>query len=173
MKGWQSAGRFSLGYASQCKSVSENHGNVFKNGKNRDYLASFFLKLTLPVFFSSQKFNHGRYLSMTAVKGQRRSVNIVPENTFNAGSKDVTTNMAGFTSKRIAITNGKQNATTEGTYIEAFARSKWQINDKIQVIQSTGKAIKVEGTTYPLKSDLQRRCIVGRKIHQQIWKPNS
>lgn len=133
----------------------------------------FFFKINLASFFSSQKFNHGRYLSMTAVKGQRRSVNIVPENTFNAGSKDVTTNMAGFTSKRIAITNGKQNATTEGTYIEAFARSKWQINDKIQVIQSTGKAIKVEGTTYPLKSDLQRRCIVGRKIHQQIWKPNS
>ncbi|KAG5600305.1 hypothetical protein H5410_031675 [Solanum commersonii] len=53
---------------------------------------------TLQIFISSQKFNnYGRYLSVTAVQRQRSSVIIVPENTFNAGSKDVATNMAGAT----------------------------------------------------------------------------
>lgn len=72
---------------------------------------------TLQIFISSQKFNnYGRYLSVTAVQRQRSSVIIVPENTFNAGSKDVATNMAGFTTKRTLITcerttttNRKQN----------------------------------------------------------------
>lgn len=80
-------------------------------------------------------------MSVTAVQRQRSSVIIVPENTFNAGSKDVATNMAGFTTKRTLITcerttttNRKQNASAEGTYIKALARSKWQINDKIQVM---------------------------------------
>lgn len=52
----------------------------------------------------------------------------------------------------------------EGTYIEALARGKWQINDNMQVMQSTRKPIRVEGAIYPLKLDLLRRCMVGRFI---------
>ncbi|KAG5631998.1 hypothetical protein H5410_003715 [Solanum commersonii] len=73
----------------------------------------------------------------------------------------VTTKRTFITYERTPITSEKQSV--EGTNIEVLAKRKWKIND-LQMMQSTENPIRVKEATYPSKSDLLSRCIVGRFI---------
>lgn len=80
---------------------------------------------------------------------------------YSNKKEGVTTKRTFITCERTPITSEKQSI--EGINIEGLAKRIRKIND-LQMMQSTDNPIRVKGATYPSKSDLLSRCIVGRFI---------
>lgn len=89
-----------------CKRMQEasgNEGKIFKPWRCRD----------MPTYiYCTQKFNkYGRYISIIAVKGQNRTVIILPENQFNKGWRRLIHKIEDFINK---VSNTHGTFITEG-----------------------------------------------------------
>ncbi|KAF3662385.1 Polyadenylate-binding protein-interacting protein 4 [Capsicum annuum] len=83
--------------------------------------------------YCSLKFNeYGRFISITAVNGDARSVIILPENTFNEAWEELTKKIENFINKpvkkQISITTDKDDynrGNRGGRYKDAMPKNKW------------------------------------------------
>ncbi|KAF3619743.1 hypothetical protein FXO38_26586 [Capsicum annuum] len=116
---------------------------------------------TLP---SSQKFNRaGRFISIIAVQGQRRSIIISPESVFNGGWDMLAQKIKAFINRRGSPIQKEilQPPKMSSTLAETTTRHRWPTkNGNLKISNNDNRCIKIVGFS-GLSEDILNRCLVG------------
>lgn len=115
------------------KEASKDHKNLVKRWKNKDQLTEY---------FCTREFNaHGRYMSILSLKGEGRSVIIIPELASNAGWKDIAFKIERFIyyAPKLNVTVPPRNTVDNYPYVKAVKEIKWQSNTLREADVSTKK----------------------------------
>lgn len=115
--------------------------------------------------FCTRKYNaHGRYMSILSLKGEGRSVIILPELTLNSGWKDIAAKIERFiyqTTRLISIAPPR-NTVENLPYAQVVKESKWQSNTLREARVNTNNGeISVMEPTGGEDTGLLKRCIIG------------
>nr|XP_016470877.1 PREDICTED: uncharacterized protein LOC107793103 [Nicotiana tabacum] len=138
------------------KEASTDQMNLVKRWKYKEHMTEH---------FCTRKFNvHGRYMSILSLKGEGRSVIIIPELALNAGWKDIAAKIERFIHQtpKMNPTAPPRITVDNYPYVKAIKESKWQSNTLREAKVSINNGdISVVEPTGSEDSGLLKRCIVG------------
>ncbi|KAL3349359.1 hypothetical protein AABB24_022474 [Solanum stoloniferum] len=123
--------------------ASEIKGKSFKTWRCRD--------LTTLIYCSLKCNQYGRFLSVIMVKGELRSIIILPEITFNAVWFDLSKKIEVFINKAEILQRKTLNAgeiisngqIEKRSYKEALQKSRWPPNELQSVPESSTMEIRI------------------------------
>lgn len=124
------------------------------------------LKEQYSIFFSSRKNNKfGRFISIVSIQGDKRSVTIIPEVTFNAGWNDIALKNRRFINadRGPFITSGPRKVDSKISYTKSVKTSKWQTKEsnEAHITKGPNNRILISGGAVNADEGLLGRCVVG------------
>uniref|UniRef100_M1BVD4 Uncharacterized protein n=1 Tax=Solanum tuberosum TaxID=4113 RepID=M1BVD4_SOLTU len=136
------------------REASSDQKNLVRRWRYKDQAAEF---------FGTRKYNaHGRYMSILSLKGEDRSVIIVPELDINAGWRSVAFKIQSFIKcipqKELKIKSQKCDINV--SFAKVVEGSKWQ-SSKYEAPTSKDKKTESEVIVKSREQGLLGRCIIG------------